>query len=351
MLDGVAGQEIGRLLRDQLIDPVMACLASRFGRSSDSGCRLTITPALGIFHTASDQKGIKLPSADTDLTRLKPYLHNCSVNNRRRIRIELDPQLLMIRDIRLPLVAKKNLQNVLSYEMDRLSPFSSEQVYFHFKPLEQDEKRGWIKGRLIVAQKSRLDPWYALLNQLAVEIESVTLVGDASPLTLKPRNDKSSGVMGGKLNTLMSVGLMALLVVALVTPIWQQRQIAIDLENTMRLAQKKAADVMQLQENLSQRRDAVGMVSSERESYLAMSEVLLELTRVIPAGSWTRKVILSQEQVNVTGESDQAAELISLLERTSLFEAVRFKSPVVQNRRNGKEVFDLTMQLTRERVQ
>lgn len=119
----------------------------------------------------------------------------------------------------------------------------------------------------------------------------------------------------------------------------------------MRLAQKKAADVMQLQEKLSQRRDAVGMVSSERESYLAMSEVLLELTRVIPAGSWTRRVILSQEQVNVTGESDQAAELITLLERTSLFEAVRFKSPVVQNRRNGKEVFDLTMQLTRESVQ
>ncbi|MCU7929644.1 MAG: PilN domain-containing protein [Candidatus Thiodiazotropha sp. (ex Codakia rugifera)] len=347
----MAGQEIGRLLRDRLIDPVMACLASHLGQSSDSGCRLTITPTSGTFHTALDQKGIELPSADTDLTRLKPYLHNCSAKDRRRIRIELDPQLLMIRDIRLPLPAKKNLHNVLLYEMDRLSPFNSEQVYFHFKPLDQDDKRGWIKGRLIVAQKCRLDPWYALLNQLAVEIESVTLVGDASPLTLKPRNGKSSGIMGGKLNTLMAVCLMVLLVVALATPVWQQRQIAIDLENTMRRAQKKAADVMQLQEQLAQRRDAVGMVSSERESYLAMSEALLELTRVIPVGSWTRRVILSPEQVNVTGESDQAAELITLLEHSTLFEAVRFKSPVVQSRRNGKEVFDLTMQLTRERVE
>ncbi|MCU7917756.1 MAG: PilN domain-containing protein [Candidatus Thiodiazotropha sp. (ex Epidulcina cf. delphinae)] len=344
----VAGQNILSMMQDQLIEPMKSCLAERLGHSADNGCRLRITQSSGVFYTAPDREGVELSSADADASRLKPYLHDCHANNKRRIRIELDPGLLLLREVRLPIAARKNLRDVLAYEMDRLSPFKDEEVYFHFTPLEQDEKRGWIEGRLIVAQKRRLDPWYALLTRQGMDIGSVTLAGDSVPLTLKPRQGNRPDAMGGRLNALLWGLLGLLLLLALAGPVWQQRQIAIGLEQAMRTAQKKATRIMQLQERLKQRRDAVGMVSTEREGYLPLSDVLLELTRVIPSGSWSHRIALTPERVDVTGESDQAAELITLLERSPMFEVVRFKSPVVQNRLSGKENFDLTMQLTRE---
>ncbi|MCU7904595.1 MAG: PilN domain-containing protein [Candidatus Thiodiazotropha sp. (ex Epidulcina cf. delphinae)] len=341
----VAGQNILRVMQDRLIEPVKGCLAQRLGYSADNGCRLTIGRSSGVFYSAQeDREGVELSSPDADAGRLKPYLHNGQADDRRRIRVELDPGLLLVREVRLPVSAKKNLRNVLTYEMDRLSPFRDEEVYFHFTPLEQDENRGRIVGRLIVAQKRRLDPWYELLARQGMEIGLVTLVGDSVPLTLKPRQGSKSGTMGGSLNALL-LGLLLLL--ALAGPVWQQRQIAIGLEQAMQTARKEAARIMQLQERLTLRRDAVGMVSTEREDYLALSDVLLELTRVIPSGSWSHRVALTPGRVDVSGESGQAAELITLLERSPMFEAVRFKSPVVQNRLSGKENFDLTMHLTR----
>ena len=347
MLEGVAGQEFIRRLQDQFIDPLKACLAARLGHSGYSDCCLRLTPAGATFFVRQNDQRLELTSPQQESGRLKALLDRCYQNSKPRIRVELDPRLLLIRQVRLPLAAKRNLQDVLGYEMDRLSPFESDEVYYHFTPLESNDKGGWMTGRLIVAQKQRLDPWYRLLAQLGMPVDHVTLIDDSDPLTLKPRqNGRSSS--GSRLNILLWAGIGLLILAASGSAVWQQRQIAIDLQQNMQAARDGATQSMRLQERVTQRREAVGMVSTQRQDYLAMSDLLLELTQLIPPGSWLRRVSLSSGQVAVTGQSDQASELITLLERSPLFEAVRFRSPVVRDRRTGKENFDLTLELTRE---
>ncbi|MET0009917.1 MAG: PilN domain-containing protein [Candidatus Thiodiazotropha sp. 6PLUC9] len=345
----MAGQEFIRSLQDQFIDPVKACLAARLGMVAQNSGRLIIAENSANFISPQSGASIELDSPQQDLSRLKAFVHRYFENSDPSIEIEIDHQLLLIRQVRLPLAAKRNLVNVVGYEMDRLSPFEADEVYFHFTPMEQNEKGGWLEGCLIVAQKSRLDPWYQLLSELGIAVEKVTLTGESQPLTLKSREAGMTQSRTG-VSTFLWAAVAALFIVAMGSMVWQQRQIAIDLQQKMQTAREQATESMKIEEKLSQRRQAVGMVSAQKQEYLAMSDLLLELTRLIPPGSWLQRVNVASENLVVTGLSDQASELIALLEASPWFESVRFKSPVVRDRRSGKEKFDLAMKLSQEQL-
>ncbi|MEJ2619908.1 MAG: PilN domain-containing protein [Candidatus Thiodiazotropha sp.] len=257
----------------------------------------------------------------------------------------------MIRNIRLPIASKNRLSEVIAYEMDRFSPFNIEDVYFHFTPTQAKGSKDWLRGDLIVAQKQRLDPWYEILSRHNTEIGAVSLVGDDKPLSLIPSNNLQSAPIDGKISTLLWLSVVILLMAVLISPILQQRQIAIELERTMQTAQVNASKIVRLQEQLTQRREAIGMVSTISQDYLPVAEVLLELTRLIPEDSWTQSVIVLPDRVDLSGESDKASDLIPLLERSAMFEGVRFKSPLVKSRVSNKEKFDLTMKFSKEPVE
>jgi general secretion pathway protein L len=334
-----------RLLQDQFIDPVKACLAARFKGAVASSGQLRLTLGGAVYSAAAGDLKIELTSPQQGGVKLNTLLHRNNSSDKPAIQIEIDPHLVMRRQIRLPAAAKRNLLEVLGYEMDRLSPFEAEQVYYHFTPQTENESVDWLAGQLTVVQKHRVDPWYQMLTELGVSIGQVCLIGESQPLMLKPRQ---AGVSRGTKSTTMLLWLAVLLlsVVTAGSLVWQQRQIAIDLQQKMYAVRERAALSMRLEEQLNARRKAIGMVSAQRQDYLAISDVLLELTKLIPDGSWLQRVNLNSGSLIVSGQSDQASELIALLEASPMFSAVRFKSPVVRDRRSGKEKFDLTMNLT-----
>ncbi|MCG7929595.1 hypothetical protein A3197_15720 [Candidatus Thiodiazotropha endoloripes] len=340
----LAGVDVFRLLQDQFLDPVKSCLAARFGGAARSSGKLRLTPAGAEFFAADGELAIELTSPQQGRAKLNPFLHHDNRGDKPELQIEIDPRLAMIRQVRLPSAAKRNLVDVLGYEMDRLSPFEADQVYYHFTPDTEQQGTEWLAGRLTVVQKQRLDPWYQMLSELGLTIGQVTLVDESLPLMLKPRQ---SGVSrsGRSTSTLLWVAVLLLSVVTSGGLVWQQRQIAIDLQHKMQAAREQAAESMRLEEQLTARRKAIGMVSAQRQDYLAVSDILLELTRLIPDGSWLQRVNLNSDSLIVSGVSDQASALIALLEASPMFVSVRFKSPVVRDRRSGNEKFDLTMTL------
>ncbi|MET0050104.1 MAG: PilN domain-containing protein [Candidatus Thiodiazotropha sp.] len=339
---------LNQRLQEQLIDPVRQCLAMRFAAAGQRECRITLGMQGAVCEQPDTRQRIELGSAEADKARFSAWISQVFGSQKPRTRICLEPDLVLSRTVRLPAAARKHLSQVLGYEMDRLSPFESDQVYFHFTPQSgEDDLPDWLQGRLILARKQHLDPWYRLIQESGVGIERVTLSGESQALNLKPR--AGSGTTGGRrLDQLLGLGLVILVVLYLGGGLWQERQIALDLEQAMQQARSDASRARQLQDRVDQQRDSVAMVTRQRADYRPLSDILLELTRLIPDGSWFRQVNLSSDQVSVSGESDQASELIGILERSPLFESVRFKSPVVRNRKSGKENFDIILTLTRE---
>jgi general secretion pathway protein L len=349
VLQDWAGHALGQRLQEQLFDPVRQCLVMRFAAANQRRCQITLGLQGAVCEQPETRQRIELSSPEADGERFAAWKSQVFGTQQLHARISLEPDQVLSRKVRLPIAARKNLNQVLDYEMDRLSPFESEQVYFHFTPeTHSQDQTEWLWGTLTLARKQHLDPWYRLFQHNGIVIERVTLSGGSQSLNLKPR----AGTRGrsGRLDQLLGIGLVFLIALYLGGSLWQERRIAVDLQQVMQQARNDAGQARKLQDRVNQRRDAVAMVTRQRGEYLPRSDILLELTRLIPEGSWFRKVSLSADQVSVSGESDQAADLIGILERSPLFEAVRFKSPVVRNRRSGKENFDIILTLTREAV-
>ncbi|MET0067244.1 MAG: PilN domain-containing protein [Candidatus Thiodiazotropha sp.] len=348
MLQDWAGHALGQRLQEQLIEPVRQCLAMRFARGSQRECRISLGPHGAVCEQPDTRQRIELTDADTDAERFTAWLSEVFPGHKPGARVSLSEELVLTRKVRLPQAARKNLSQVLGYEMDRLSPFESDQVYFHFTPESApDGPADWLVGRLILARKQHLDPWYRLIHRAGISIERVTLTGSSESLNLKPQA-RAGGHTGRRLDLLLGLSVLLMITVYLGGSLWQERQIARDLEQVMQQARKDAGRSRQLQDRVKQRRDAVAMVTRQRAEYRPLSDIMLELTRLIPDDSWFRQVNLNADQVSVSGESDQASELIGLLERSPLFESVRFKAPVVRNRKSGKENFDIILILTQE---
>jgi len=75
-------------------------------------------------------------------------------------------------------------------------------------------------------------------------------------------------------------------------------------------------------------------------------EILQELTRRLPDGTWLQQVQLGEDTVEISGYSNRAADLVPPLENSPFFSQVEFTSPITRDSQN-KEVFWIRMRLRR----
>ena len=73
-------------------------------------------------------------------------------------------------------------------------------------------------------------------------------------------------------------------------------------------------------------------------------EILQELTRLLPDGTWVQEVQLEEGTVEIGGMSTRAADLVQPLENSRYFFQVEFTSPITRDAQN-KEVFRMRMRL------
>src|SRR5262249_28882279 len=67
------------------------------------------------------------------------------------------------RDLPLPAAAEDKLRQVLSFEMDRQTPFKADQVYFDYRIATRDAAAKNLAVNLTVAPRAQLDPDLAAL--------------------------------------------------------------------------------------------------------------------------------------------------------------------------------------------
>jgi Tfp pilus assembly protein PilN len=87
----------------------------------------------------------------------------------------------LVRFITLPSSAEENLREVLRYEIEKYIPFPEEDVHFDFVTLERDEGSKTLRLLLLVIEKSVLDAYLAILDNvgirpLGIEMSSSSLL-------------------------------------------------------------------------------------------------------------------------------------------------------------------------------
>jgi general secretion pathway protein L len=247
--------------------------------------------------------------------------------------LRLPDGMVLAREVVLPLAAERDVASVMGFEMDRLTPFAPEQVYWGVNHLRRDPARG-LRLTLQLALRDSLDP---LLDALArVQLKPAFLEAGFGRIALA-----GSGPVPGRRASAIWWGIcLALFILCLAIPvIRQQNDIA---ETQARIAALAPAE----QEALAARQTLAIATSGQAAVKAAQSSgdalnMVAALTNALPDGTYLSDLTLKDGDLTIDGQSSNAAKLIDVLSGTQHFHNPRFVAPVTRAISGSADLFSI----------
>jgi general secretion pathway protein L len=271
-----------------------------------------------------------------------PALARAIPPKKHRIVLRLDYSQVLVRQTSLPLGVEENLGQVLGFEMDRLSPFSSENAYFDAHVIERNAQSGRLGVELALAPRQAVDPWLQDLVARGLQPTVVDAEGLWSGANLLPAEQRwRRSVRLRVVDGVLAVTLVCALAAVLLIPLWQKRVIAENLAAQVAKLNPVAGKVTELRENMEKAKGLSGRLVEQRRKNVFAVDLLAEITRLVPDNTWVQQYEYRGGEIQLRGESDDAAGLIKRFEGSGLFKEISFRSPVVRQTDSGKERFHL----------
>ena len=131
-----------------------------------------------------------IQSLDTFSTDQDARLQNQSVRElfQRHELTEVNRDLLLSEvvvlrtQVVMPLAAEANLRQALAYEMDRYTPYQSEEVFYNWRNLHRDRDTGQLHFELCVTPKEAVEAPIELLKRLGLSATGVDVSTPEGPL-------------------------------------------------------------------------------------------------------------------------------------------------------------------------
>ncbi len=290
-----------------------------------------------------------------DLGKLDPQMPGAAQallasvsGRRRRTLVRLGEDQILKRRVSFPAQVEANLAQVLEYEMDRLSPFASDQVYFDFRVVGQRSRTDKIGVDLALCRREQVKDWLAVLRENGSPAERVTWDGAWPKANLLPASERPQQSRKAFKATLISFLVVTLLATAaLATPLWQLEQIRDARKEQIVELKGRADKVHEMRTALERARAGSVAVLKRKWEQPRMIDLLLELTERLPDDTWIQNLDFSDGEIRIRGESAQATALLNLLDQAPGITEVSFRSPVVQVSGSDRERFHIALKYTR----
>ena len=261
--------------------------------------------------------------------------------------IKLNKDAVLTRTAAFPTQVKQNLKQVVGYEIDRLTPFRADQVFYDFRIQRSGSPGSHLVVELSLCPQDRVQFWDGLLREAGLPLSGVDWEGAWEEANLLPAAQRPKPALARMWATrLLALFVMILAAAVLISPLAQKREVAIVLERQADDLRFQAGHVTGLRSKLDQARQSAELVLTEKQRYASLVELLRQLTERIPENTWIQNLDYDKGEVQLRGESTQATALIGLLEEMPGIDGVRFRSPVVQIAAKGKERFHISFRYT-----
>lgn len=268
--------------------------------------------------------------------------------------LRLTGQEAIQKELALPAAAKENLAQVVSYELDRYTPFKPEQVYFAVKPLEGEHEPGQIRVMLVLTPREMLDVLYEDIKTMGMSPLFVDY--EATPNDLEQRYDgynllpewmrEKTATAPRLIYTALVSTACLLLGAVLALPVWFEYQTVEVLQAKIDAIEKDAKGVKALQQEIDAMVDETKLLIAEKNAAPAVVDMLNTLSVLMKDDTWLGYLQYSDGHLQIQGESPAASTLIGVLEDSEMFANARFVSPVTQDTITRQERFQITVDVT-----
>ncbi|MEO0820411.1 MAG: PilN domain-containing protein [Pseudomonadota bacterium] len=249
----------------------------------------------------------------------------------------------------LPAAVREDLEGALRFEVERLTPFRADEVFFTARILEERSGAGQLEIEMVFVPRRVVEPLRAALGEAGLAAGRIDLVDaegalaglDLMPAALRPRPARGRAYTAAAMAAAMLLALLwsgaALL---------ERSRAVADLREAVTQARRMAVAAEDARV-ASSGGDAASLAAfrEKRDRPLAI-EVLARLTEAVPDGTWIETLSLAGRELELSGVSDDAAGLIARLERDPGFEGAAFRAPITRIAESGRKRFALRLRLT-----
>ncbi|MBV8935376.1 MAG: hypothetical protein JO320_27235 [Alphaproteobacteria bacterium] len=261
--------------------------------------------------------------------------------------LRLDDSDVLGKTVSLPLAAERELDQALTFEMDRETPFTAEELYWNHRVIGTDRQNGRLSVRLSLIPKANLDPLLADLAAVGIRPKRVEITGGPDKGTYLPLNGDGSRSNRSSHRLLwpMAACCAALAVATIVTPFVRQEMTLASLDRDIKAAKAAAAEAENLRQEIDRLSGNAGFIEAERDKAGRPLVVLAATTRVLPDDTYLTELELRQRKLTLSGRSAGAARLIGALAADSEFRNPGFSAPVTRLEALRAELFTINAEV------
>lgn len=266
----------------------------------------------------------------------------------------ISPARTLRRTLSLPVAAEDNLRQVLSFEMDRQTPFKADQVYFDYRVLGRDASGRQLQVDLVVMPRAQLDAELAPLANLASELEldGVDCWQDAATgrrlginlLPVERRAHRRN--MRLRLNIALIAVAVVLALAVMGRTVTNRQQALESMAAEVHTAQEQAKQVAGLRKTLEETIDSANFLAQRKRSAIPMVQLLKDLTERLPDGTYLERLNVNEDgRIELQGLSDKAESLIAELQKSKVIMNPSFQGVIQPDPRLKKDRFNLIAQM------
>lgn len=267
-----------------------------------------------------------------------------------RILLRLPPEALLERDLTLPLAAERDPGGVLRYELDRLTPFAAEEVFWAWRLEARDAGRGTLRLRISLVPKAGLLAPIGALRQAGLPPGGLEVPGpDGAPRAI---GLGEAALAGSRREAWRRRGFAAagiacggLAVAAVMLPFALQSLALATAERHMEALRPRVAEAEALRKRIAEAKGGQDAFAVEHARVGDALRVIAALTEILPDDTWLTDLTLRQRKLTMAGRSAAAARLIGLLSADPTVRDAAFVAPVTRAENGRADLFSIRAEL------
>jgi general secretion pathway protein L len=264
--------------------------------------------------------------------------------------LRLSESDVLLKTVTLPLAAERQLDQVLAFEMERETPFGTDEIYWSHFVTERDRQRGQLLVQLLLVPRASLAPLLGALADFGITPKRAEIAAGKNQNCYLPLDAHSGrlhdGATSARLLRWAAVTLCASLAVAAVAiPFACQSWDLAELDQKIAAGRAAVAEAETLRGEIERLSGMANLIESERDKAGRPLVTLAALTRMLPDDTYINELQLQQHKLTISGRSAAASRLISALSAGNQLRNPTFAAPVTRIEATRSEIFSITAEV------
>jgi general secretion pathway protein L len=269
--------------------------------------------------------------------------------------ISVDGSKCLVNQFEVPNKAMSKIENILKFELARITPFAPNQVYTGWYQASTLKSLGKRKITQIIIRKDYLTEAIEALRLRNIPVLAVIVrnhLREPAPFAMAIDGSRYGEVQLRKWIKLFVFSGACLLVgaVALTFSLWRHQSEALSYIEAQTTYYEKDAAAVRKQIGINEIANAeIAELKESKLNYTYRTSIIENLTTLLPDDSYLDGIIVTADVIKIDGASANSETLIAILEGSPLFKNVKFAAPTFQNPGEVKSRFSIKMDFENER--